>query len=255
MCTQRVPVVYAAEPGRVGGGVDTGPICGSTADRVDSGKLDTGEASGRVDRGWTRLRFADPPRIDPPPDPGRSTLGGAVLRSSYSVKATAAALDVDPRTVRRWIATGQAPGAYQDQTPTGPTWRLPLDTVEALRTKVAKVAEPVLPFVELAHPEASPPPAPLVSAAGASETAALAVVRLALDSQASTIAAQQAQVEAAREDALWWRCEALDLRQQLDAARAELASANLELAELRATVDRHHRPTVRLADLQLVRHR
>ena len=39
--------------------------------------------------------------------------------------------------------------------------------------------------------------------------------------QAAAIAAQVRQVEAARDDSLWWRCEALDARLQLDQVRAQ----------------------------------
>lgn len=177
------------------------------------------------------------------------------MLQSYTVKATAAALGVDPRTVRRWITAGQAPGALQVQTSTGPAWMLPLATVEALRSKVARVVE-LVPQVEPVHssPQVEALPAPLTvhqldSQAG-QLGAVLGTLRAALDSQATTIAGQLGQVEAAREDALWWRCEALDARQQLDQVRAQLAAAQVELAQLRAIVGHHSRATVPLGQLR-----
>ena len=177
------------------------------------------------------------------------------MLQSYTVKATAAALGVDPRTVRRWITAGQAPGAQQVQTATGPAWMLPLATVEALRSKVARVVE-LVPQVEPVHrsPQLEAQPAPLAvhqldSQAG-QLGAVLTTLRAALDSQATTIAGQLGQVEAAREDALWWRCEALDARQQLDQVRAQLAAAQVELAQLRAVVGHHTRATVPLGQLR-----
>lgn len=178
-----------------------------------------------------------------------------MMLSTYSVKAAAHALGVDPRTVRRWITAGQAPGAQQVQTPTGPAWTLPLATVEALRSKVARVVE-LVPQIEPVHRAqveahlALPPPAP---AQGPTDTGALAAVRVALESQAATIAGQLAQLDAARDDALWWRCEAIGLREQLDQARAELAAAQVELVHLRRIVELHHRPTIPLDQLRQLR--
>lgn len=180
------------------------------------------------------------------------------MLQSYTVKATAAALGVDPRTVRRWIATGQAPGAQQVQTATGPAWMLPLATVEALRSKVARVVE-LVPQVEPVHPAAqveahqapaAPPLAVQLDSQAGQLGAILGTLRAALDSQAATIAGQLGQVEAAREDALWWRCEALDARQQLDQVRAQLAAAQVELDQLRAIVGQHSRATVPLGQLR-----
>lgn len=186
---------------------------------------------------------------------------------SYSVKAAAAALGVEPRTVRRWIAAGQVEGAHQVQTPTGPAWTVPLAAVEALRSKVARTVEPVPqledPPVQVEHsPGSAGQPAQLEGQAAKPEGVALAVqldsqagqlgaalVELATQ-QAAAIAAQARQVEAARDDSLWWRCEALDLRQQLDQVRAQLAAAQLEAAQLRAVVEHHQRPTVPLAHLR-----
>ncbi len=184
------------------------------------------------------------------------------MLQSYTVKATATALGVDPRTVRRWIAAGQAPGAQQVQTVTGPAWMLPLATVEALRSKVARLVEPV-PQVEPVHrsPQVEAQqvqqPAPLavhqLDTQAGQLGAMLGTLRAALDSQAATIAGQLGLLEAARDDALWWRCEALDARQQLDQVRAQLAAAQVELAQLRAVVERHTRPTVTLGELRQLR--
>ena len=199
---------------------------------------------------------------------------------SYSVKATAAALGVEPRTVRRWIAAGQVEGAQQVQTPTGPAWTVPLAAVEALRSRVARTVEPVPqladPPVQVEHSPGFAGPPQVEGHAPKPEGVALAVqldsqagqlgaALVALASQqAAAIAAQARQVEAARDDSLWWRCEALDLRQQLEQARAKLEAANLEAvqlraqlaqvegqaAQLRAVVERHQRPTVPIAHLR-----
>lgn len=198
---------------------------------------------------------------------------------SYSVKATAAALGVEPRTVRRWIAAGQVEGAQQVQTPTGPAWTVPLAAVEALRSKVARTVEPVPqladPPVQVEHSPGFAGPSQAAQPEGValavqldSQAGQLGAALVALASQqAAAIAAQARQVEAARDDSLWWRCEALDLRQQLEQARAQLAAAQVEAAQLRAqlaqvegqaaqlraVVERHQRPTVPLGELRHLR--
>lgn len=196
---------------------------------------------------------------------------------SYSVKAAAAALGVEPRTVRRWIAGGQVEGAQQVQTPTGPAWTVPLAAVEALRSRVARTVEPVPqladPPVQVEHsPGFAGLPPQVEGQAAKPEGVALAVqldsqagqlgaALVALASQqAAAIAAQARQVEAARDDSLWWRCEALDLRQQLAAAqveaaqlRAQLAQVEGQAAQLRAVVEHHQRPTVTLGQLRELR--
>ena len=195
---------------------------------------------------------------------------------SYSVKATAAALGVEPRTVRRWIAAGQVEGAQQVQTPTGPAWTVPLAAVEALRSRVARTVEPMPqladPPVQVEHspgfagpPHAAKPEGVALAVQLDSQAGQLGAALVALASQqAAAIAAQARQVEAARDDSLWWRCEALDLRQQLDQVRAQLAAAQVEAAQLRAqlaqvegqaaqlraVVEHHQRPTVPLAHLR-----
>ena len=64
----------------------------------------------------------------------------------YSVKATADALDIHPRTLRRWIAAGQVKGAYQVKGKVGPVWRIPADALDALRDRVARDVEPIPPI-------------------------------------------------------------------------------------------------------------
>jgi len=174
---------------------------------------------------------------------------------AYTVRATATALGVHPRTVRRWIAGGQAPGAYQTDTTAGPTWMLPLATVEDLRSRVARTVE-VIPQVELPAPS---PAAAIVPAAPA-EPGGVGPLGVAFDTLGRAL-------ERAQDDALWWRCEALDARQQLEAARIEAEATRGELArlrqqaaeleataaELRQQVERHNRPTVRLDQLRLLR--
>lgn len=173
------------------------------------------------------------------------------MQTGYTVEQAAQAVGCNPRTVRRHLAAGRLPGAIQQRTATGLAWRIPATALDQLRAHLTPQA--TLCDVE-PEPAAStalaPTPAP---AQGPTDSVALAAVRIALESQAATIAGQLAQLDAARDDALWWRCEAIGLREQLDQARAQLSAAQVELAHLRAIVELHHRPTIPLDQLRQLR--
>lgn len=185
----------------------------------------------------------------------------------YTVDQAAEAAGCNPRTIRRHLAAGRLPGAYQHRTAHGHAWRIPPAAVEALRSHLA--LEVTAGAVE--HSPGFAGPVQVEGQAAQPEGVALAVqldsqaALVALASQqAAAIAAQARQVEAARDDSLWWRCEALDLRQQLDQARAQAIAAQVEAAQLRAqlaqvegqaaqlraVVEHHQRPTVPIAHLR-----
>lgn len=67
---------------------------------------------------------------------------------SYSVKACADVLGLAPRTLRRWLAAGDVPGAHQVDGKHGAAWRIPADALDALRNRVAVDVDPI-PVVEL----------------------------------------------------------------------------------------------------------
>ena len=130
---------------------------------------------------------------------------------------------------------------------------------------VEQSPELAVPAVQVEHSSDFTGPSPVEGHAARPEGVALAVqadsqagqlgaALVALASlQAAAIAAEARQVEAARHDSRWWRCEALDLRRQLDQVRAQLGAAQVEAAQLRAVVERHQRPTVPLGVLRHLR--
>lgn len=190
------------------------------------------------------------------------------MLQQFSVKAAASSLNVTPRTVRRWIAAGIVQGAHQVDTPSGPAWYLPLAAVEGLRSRVAIEAQPV--EAASRSPQAAQAPDSLAPLAQPPQfdsgplAASLGALHAALASQSATIEAQRHQLdlaqqiaERAQHDSLWWRCETLDARQQLDQARGDvaqlrqqLAAAQGEAAHFRAQVERHQRPTIPLAEIR-----
>lgn len=170
------------------------------------------------------------------------------MQTNYTVEQAAQAAGCNPRTVRRHLAAGRLPGAFQQRTATGLAWRIPAATLDQLREHLAPQA--TLCDVE-PEPAAStalaPPPAP---AQGPNDSGVLAAVRVALESQATTIAGQLAALEAAREDALWWRCEALELRETVDRLKGQLATATAELDQFRKRLQVHDRPTMPLDQIR-----
>jgi hypothetical protein len=175
----------------------------------------------------------------------------------YTVAQAAAAVGCNPRTIRRHLAAGALPGAHQQHTAQGKAWRIPGEALDKLRVHLALDVSPGA--VEVEPPAAAPPlehqahghqlaPVQLDQAGQLGQ----ALVALATQ-QAAAIAAQVQQLEHAREDALWWRCEALDARQQLDQVqgvlehvRAQLAAVQVEAAQLRAQLEPQAAPSVRV---------
>jgi excisionase family DNA binding protein len=190
---------------------------------------------------------------------------------TFTVDQAASAVGCNPRTIRRHLAAGQLPGAYQQRTAHGQAWRIPSEALDKLR---AHLALDVVPgAVELAEPEPVQPLEHQAPPAGqqlapvqlehqaAGWIAGLDAVRAVLASQGAAVEAMRGALDRAQDDSTWWRCEALDARQQLEAARVELdqarqqlAAVQLEAAELRqqlATIEaRAGRATVPLAQLR-----
>lgn len=196
----------------------------------------------------------------------------------YTVTQAAAAVGCNPRTIRRHLAAEGLPGAHQQHTAHGPAWRIPAEALDKLRSHLALDVAPGAVEVERVPVEA--PDHSQQPGAGqgvgqldqASQLApALVALRVALESQAAAVTAQARALDQAhqladqaQQDALWWRCEALEARQQLDQVRAQLAAGQVEAAQLRqqfaaveveaaqlrALVERHQRPTLPLAQLR-----
>lgn len=178
------------------------------------------------------------------------------MKKNNTIEEAAQAVGCNPRTVRRHLAAGRLPGAFQQRTATGLAWRIPAAALDQLREHLAPQA--TLCEIETAPPAATPPEQPVAIAShqptqGADALgsfAAVQVLRVALESQATTIAGQLAALEAAREDALWWRCEALELRETVDRLKGQLATATAELDQLRKRLQVHDRPTMPLDQIR-----
>ena len=172
----------------------------------------------------------------------------------YTVAQAATVAGCSPRTVRRHLAADRLPGAYQQRTASGAAWRIPAAALDKLRAHLALDVAPCTIEADAPQLEADDnhQPQGFQLAAGPFDAGQLgaALVELAKQ-QAVAIGAQAQQVEAARDDALWWRCEALDARQQLDQVRAQLAAAQAEAAQLRARIEHHQRATVPIPRLRV----
>ena len=60
----------------------------------------------------------------------------------YSLRQTADLLDIHPRTLRRWIATGSVREAVQVITKHGPAWRIPEEALAHLKHRANYAAGP-----------------------------------------------------------------------------------------------------------------
>lgn len=176
----------------------------------------------------------------------------------YTIEQAAAVVGCNARTVRRHLTAGRLPGAYQQHTAHGSAWRIPAAGVDWLRSHLALEVMPGAVEVEVELP--APAPAAAIVPTAPAEPGGVGPLGVAFDTLGRAL-------ERAQDDALWWRCEALDARQQLEAARIEAEATRGELtrlrqqaaeleataAELRQQVERHNRPTVRLDQLRLLR--
>lgn len=181
----------------------------------------------------------------------------------YSVAAVADTLGITPRTLRRWIAAGDVPGAEQVQGRRGPAWRVPAAAIDQLRNRCARDAEP-LPVVERA-PEVRPvelDDAPVSQPAeqqlAIADSSALLGLIEAVQASA-TVAAERERQASERVSAAWQRTiddqgdTIAHLRAQLeqaaDALQAEREAHALtrgELAQAREWLGLRTRPTVPL---------
>jgi hypothetical protein len=174
--------------------------------------------------------------------PCRQHFAPAEAISAVSSEGTSA----DHHPQPRYLNAVQADPRLQPTTTaaSGASGPAPVAAVEALQSKLA-------------------PAVLLDSQAGQLGPALVALARR----HAAAIAAQAGHLYAARDHSLWWRCEALDLRQQLDQARAQVIAGQVEAAQLRAqlaqvegqaaqlraVVEHQQRPTVPLGELRHLR--
>lgn len=159
----------------------------------------------------------------------------------YSIREAADLLGVQPRTLRRCLLEGKVPGAVQVEGKHGPTWRIPTESLSALRKRAGQQVQqgsseaeivarhlgpPSEPVPALGHGAQGGPQAPssvvpwatLQDLLRAEHARTEAAQRLA-ESHASTVAMLRQALEQERDEVLRLRCEVLELRQQLDEAR------------------------------------
>lgn len=174
-----------------------------------------------------------------------------MLDRLYTAAQVARALSVNPRSVRRWIAAGQVPGARQVDSAAGSTWYVPASSLDQLRSRVAHAAQVVAPVLPVAAPPVDVPDgSQLAQVPASADSSGGDVVRALLAHHGAALDALRDQLAHQRDDALWWRCEALDAQQQLAQVRQQLDAAQLDLAQLRAVVAHHQRETVPVGQLR-----
>jgi DNA-binding transcriptional MerR regulator len=78
----------------------------------------------------------------------------------YSLRQTADLLDIHPRTLRRWIATGSVREAVQVVTKHGPAWRIPEEALAHLKHRANYAAGPEPPPIPEHATEAEGVPLP-----------------------------------------------------------------------------------------------
>ncbi len=175
------------------------------------------------------------------------------MHKVYSVEQAADATGCTARTIRRHLAAGRLSGAYQQHTAHGLAWRIPSESLDALRRHLALDVMPGA--VEPEPPQETTAPSQQLAQTDQAHPLAAAwlALRAAVEGQAATATAQARALDRAQEDALWWRCEALDASQRLAASQAEaatlrdqLTAAQAEAAHFRGIVERHQRPTAPL---------